>query len=106
MDHSHDLRALTQNGTVLMQLCTLYKHRAAVVQAHHICPKSWFEHAGQPVNTPLIALCPTCHMDTHAAIDGLIAGHDITAIPSRAQRLARQALAIAREQALTPTRTL
>lgn len=101
-----DLRALTKNGAVLMQTCALYKHSAAIVQAHHICPKSWFEHAGQPIVTPLIALCPTCHMDAHAAIDGLLAGHDVTAIPARARRLAQQALAIAHEHALTPTRTL
>lgn len=101
-----DVRSLTRGGVVLMQTCALYKHQAAIVQAHHICPKSWFEHARKPIDTPMISLCPTCHMNTHAAIDGLLAGHDVTAIPARARRLAHQALAIAQRQGLTPSRTL
>ena len=104
-DHAQPT-TLTAHGAVVMQQCTLYRHHAAIVQAHHICPKSWFQHAGIPIQTPLIDLCPTCHMDCHAAIDGLLAGHDITAIPARAQRLAQQALAIAQQHGLTPTRTL
>jgi hypothetical protein len=97
---------LTATGPVLMHQCALYRHQAAIVQDHHICPKSWFEHAGKPIVTPLIALCPTDHMNVHAAIDGLIAGRDVTAIPRRCIALARQALAIAAQQGLTPTPTL
>jgi hypothetical protein len=100
------LRTITRNGIVLMQTCTLYKHQSAILHDHHICPESWWQHAAQPVNTPMIRLCPTCHYDTHSAIDGLLAGHDITAIPTRARRLARQALTIAQQHGLKPTRTL
>lgn len=97
---------LTATGPVLMQQCALYRHQAAIVQAHHVCPKSWFEHASRPIVTPLVTLCPTDHMNVHAAIDGLIAGRDVTALPPRCIALARQALAIAVAQGLTPTRTL
>ncbi|MFF4489462.1 hypothetical protein ACFY0F_23685 [Streptomyces sp. NPDC001544] len=97
---------LTASGPVLMHNCALYQHQAAIVQAHHVCPKSWFEHAGKPIVTPLIALCPTCHVNAHAAIDGILAGRDVTAIPRRSVALARQALAIAAQQGLTPTPTL
>lgn len=97
---------LTATGPVLMQQCALYQHRAAIVQDHHICPRSWFEHASKPIATPMIALCPTDHMNVHAAIDGLIAGRDVSALPRRCIALARQALAIATAQGLTPTRTL
>ena len=97
---------LAATGPVLMHQCALYRHQAAIVQEHHICPKSWFEHAGKPIITPLIALCPTDHMNVHAAIDGLITGRDVTAIPRRCVALARQALAIAAAQGLTPTPTL
>ena len=99
-------RTLTANGALVMQTCTLYKHPTAVLHDHHICPESWWQHANVPVNTPMIKLCPTCHYDAHSGIDGLLAGHDITAIPARARRLAQQALAIATEHGLTPTRTL
>ena len=97
---------LTATGPVLMQPCALYRHQAAIVQDHHICPRSWFEHAGKPISTPMVALCPTDHMNVHAAIDGLIAGRDVTALPRRCIALAQQALAIAAAQGLTPTRTL
>jgi hypothetical protein len=97
---------LTATGPILMHQCALYRHQAAIVQAHHVCPKSWFEHARKPIVTLLITLCPTDHMNVHAAIDGLIAGRDVTAIPRRCINLARQALAIAAQQGLTPTPTL
>lgn len=100
------LRTLTRNGTVVMQQCGLYKHPTAILHDHHICPESWWQHANQPINTPMIKLCPTCHYNTHSAIDALLAGHDTTAIPTRAQRLARQALTIATQHGLTPTKTL
>jgi hypothetical protein len=100
------LRTLIAGNRVAMQTCALYKHRCAVIQSHHLCPESWFKHAGKPVSTPLVELCPTCHMNIHAAIDGLLDGHDISAIPVRAQRLAREAFRIAEHIGLTPTRTL
>jgi hypothetical protein len=97
---------LVVSGQVVMQECLLYRHMCAVVDDHHICPKSWFEHAGVPVTTPMIKICPSCHMDTHAAIDGMILGHDVSRLPRRCVALARQALTIAHMLELTPTRTL
>lgn len=99
-------RTLIAGNCVAMQKCDLYKHRCAVIQSHHVCPESWWKRAGKPVNTPFRELCPTCHMDVHAGIDGLLHGHDISAIPARAQRLAQQAFDIAREYGLTPFPTL
>lgn len=97
---------ITDNA-VTLQPCALYKgHRCAVVNAHHICPKSWFEAAGVLVDTPMINLCPTCHMNTHAAIDGWIKGQDISMIPPRCQSLAKTAFMIAQQKHLTPGLTL
>ena len=104
--HANLIKTLTRSGAVVMQTCGLYRHQTAILHDHHICPESWWQHAGTPVDTPMIRLCPTCHYDAHSAIDGLIAGHDVTAIPARARRLAQQALDIARQRGLTPTRTL
>lgn len=90
-----------------LQQCTLYRsHRCAVIERHHIAPKSWWAAAGLPVDTPLVAICPTDHYNVHAAIDGLIAGRDVTAIPPRCVALARQGLAIAAAHGLTPAPTL
>lgn len=95
------------DGRVLMQPCSLYKrHMTAVVEHHHVCPKSWWQAAGKPVDTPIVAICGTCHGDAHAAIDGLLAGRDVSAIPPRCVALARQALAIAAAHGLTPAPTL
>ena len=95
------------NGRILMQSCSLYKgHKAAVIEQHHIVPRSWFDAAGKPVRTPMAALCPTCHMSAHAAIDGLLAGRDVTALPPRCVMLARQAIALAKQNGLTPAPTL
>lgn len=95
------------DGRVLLRTCSLYKsHSCAVLNNHHRCPKSWFEAAGQPVDTPMSLLCPNCHGSTHAAIDGLIAGRDVSALPPRCVALARQGLAIAAAHGLTPARTL
>lgn len=100
-------RLVVVDGRVLMQACTLYKrHPTAVLHLHHVCPESWFVNAGQAVVSPLKALCPTCHYNTHAAVDGLIAGRDVTALPQRCVALARQGLELAAEHGLTPAPTL
>lgn len=87
--------------------CSLYKgHDCAVIEQHHIAPKSWWLAAGIPIATPLIAICPNCHMSTHSALDALIKGRDVSALPRRCVALARQALAIAAAHGLTPAPTL
>lgn len=101
-------RALVvQDGRVLMQACSLYKrHPTAVLNRHHVAPLSWWLAAKRPVDTPIVAICPTCHGDVHAAIDGLLAGRDVSALPRRCVALARQALDIAQANGLTPAPTL
>lgn len=95
------------DGRVLLQPCSLYKsHACAVIERHHIAPKSWWQAAGKPINTPLAAICPNCHETTHAALDGIIAGRDVSALPPRCVALARQGLAIAVANGLTPAPTL
>lgn len=92
---------------VTLRPCALYKgHACAVVNAHHICPKSWFEKAGVLVETPMINLCPTCHFNVHAAIDAVIKGQDASLIPMRARHLADQAFLLAETHHLTPGLTL
>jgi hypothetical protein len=81
-------------------------HHVPVLNAHHICPESWWKAAGQPVDTPFKNLCPNCHSATHAAIDGILRKLDTSALPPRAVMLAEQAFAIAREHGLTPKPTL
>jgi hypothetical protein len=90
-----------------MQPCSLYKgHWSAVIERHHVCPQSWWAAAGKAIDTPIQAVCPNCHDTIHAAIDGLIGGRDVSALPRRCVALARQALVIAAEHGLTPARTL
>ncbi len=91
---------------ILLQQCGLYLHYSAVLNSHHVCPESWWQAAGKPVASPLLELCPTCHMNTHAAIDGLIRGLDVSRLPRRCVKLARLALALAAEAGLTPAPTL
>ena len=92
------------NGRVLLGACTLYKsHACAVLNNHHICPASWWP--GKP-DTPMRMLCPNCHYSTHAALDGILAGRDVSALPPRCVALARQGLAIAATHGLTPAPTL
>lgn len=106
-DALHLPAALVVVGGVLqLQSCDLYRHGAAVVNNHHVCPKSWFEHSGMPVDTPMISLCPTCHANTHAAIDGMIKGQDISLLPPRTRRLADLAFRIAQTFHLRPDLTL
>lgn len=100
-------RLVVVEGRVLMQACTLYKrHPAAVLNVHHIAPESWWLAAGKAVATPTRALCPNCHANCHAALDGLIAGRDVSALPQRCVALARQGLSIAAAHGLTPAPTL
>lgn len=100
-------KLVVNDGRVLLQYCTLYKgHACAVVERHHVVPKSWWIAAGKPIDTPIVAICPNCHDNIHAAIDGLLAGRDVSALPRRCVPLARQALAIAAAHGLTPTPTL
>jgi hypothetical protein len=95
------------DGRVLLRACTLYKrHACAILERHHVCPKSWWAAAGKTIDTPIVAICPTDHMNVHAAIDGLLAGRDVSAIPPRCVALARQGLDIAARNGLTPAPTL
>jgi hypothetical protein len=95
------------DNKIILQPCALYKgHSCAVINAHHICPKSWFEAAGVPVQTPMINLCPTCHFNVHAAIDGTIKGEDVSGIGRNCRSLAAQAFALATVHHLTPGPTL
>lgn len=92
---------------VLMQPCSLYKrHMTAVIEQHHVVPKSWWAAAGKPVRSPMVALCPTDHLNVHAGIDAILAGRDVSALPRRCVLLARQALALAVQNGLTPAPTL
>jgi hypothetical protein len=103
-----DPRTLLLDGNVIvLQSCGLYKnHPCAIVNDHHICPKSWFEHAGLPVQTPMITLCPNCHANVHAAIDAVIRGQNARNLPPRCRALAEQAFGIAADLHLTPRPTL
>lgn len=94
------------DGAVQLQLCDLYAHRVPVLNAHHVCPESWWRAAGKPVVSPLRNLCPTCHGSVHTAIDGILRQLDVTALPPRCVALARQAFVIAEQNGLTPAPTL
>ena len=100
-------RLVVVDGRVLMQACTLYKrHPSAVLNVHHIVPASWWAASGKAVASPTKALCPNCHSNVHAALDGLLAGRDVRALPQRAVALARKGLALAAQNGLTPAPTL
>lgn len=100
-------RLVVVDGRVLLQTCTLYKrHPTAVLNRHHVVPESWWVAAGKPVASPLVSICPTCHGDVHAGLDGLLAGRDVSALPRRCVALARQGLALAVAAGLTPAPTL
>jgi len=95
------------DNKIVPQRCELYQgHVCTVVNAHHICPKSWFENAGVLVQTPMITLCPNCHMNTHAAIDAQLKGQSVALIQPRCVKLSVQAFAIATAFQLTPGLTL
>jgi hypothetical protein len=82
------------NNQVQLQPCALYaSHKVPIINAHHICPLSWWIAAGKPVNTPMAQLCPNCHAAAHTAIDGLLANRDVSlrqARPSGADDRCRQ----------------
>ena len=102
-------RSLVRNadGAVVQQTCRLSSwHKCAVINVHHVCPKSWFIAAGKRVLTPMAAICPNCHENVHAAIDALIAGESVRHLPRKCVALARQALVIAEQNDLTPAPTL
>lgn len=92
---------------IILQPCGMYRgHECAVINEHHVCPKSWFEAAGVLVQTPMIQLCPTCHFNVHAAIDAVIKGQNARRIPRRARHLADEAFRLAEIHHLTPRLTL
>lgn len=97
-------RMIVVDGDEIVPLpCTLYRaHTCAMIENHHICPKSWFLKAGKPVTTPMALICPTCHSNVHAGIDALLRGRSIDRLPPRCQALAHQALALATEYGLVP----
>lgn len=98
---------ITDDNQVALRSCDLYRrHHTAVIEWHHICPKSWFIRAGKPVQTPMIFLCANCHNDTHAAIDALISGRGVKQLPPRCVQLAHRAMMLADQNGLTPARTL
>ena len=94
-------------GKVQLQQCGLYaSHRVPILNDHHIAPESWWRAAGVPVGTPMKSLCPDCHESVHTAIDGILRGWDVSALPPRCVALARQAFTLAAEFGLTPAPTL
>jgi hypothetical protein len=99
---------LVLGGVVQMQQCGLYiSHHVPVIEHHHVCPESWWVKAGKdPDQSPRATLCPNCHMNTHAAIDAHIEGHDASLLPPRTRKLAAQAFTIAADNGLTPALTL
>lgn len=101
------------NNEVQLQPCTLYKHNpsaateCAILERHHVCPDSWWIAAGKNPNlSPFRDLCPTCHMNTHAAIDAIIKKQITDLLPPRTYQLALDAFAIAEANGLTPALTL
>jgi hypothetical protein len=94
-------------GVVQLQACALYRsHRVPVLNEHHVCPESWFRAAHKPVGTPMRNLCPDCHASVHTAIDGILKGWDVSALPLRCVALARQAFTLAADNGLSPAPTL
>lgn len=107
--HPHPTRQLlvVTGNQVQLQRCSLYAtHWVPVIEAHHICPESWWAHLGIPDASPLADICPNCHMSTHVAIDARIKGQDASLLPPRCLRLAAQAFTIAAANGLTPALTL
>lgn len=97
---------LVRDGVVQLQRCALYAHSVPLLNVHHVCPESWFKAAGKPVGTPMKSLCPDCHTAVHVAIDGLLKGQDVSALPPRCVALAREAFTLAEMNGLTPAPTL
>lgn len=100
------LGLIITSGKIQLQPCALYAHSAPILNSHHVIPESWWRAAGLPVASPMMNLCPTCHMTVHAAIDGLIRGLDISALLPRARGLAVTAITDGQAAGLTPALTL
>lgn len=103
---SGEAKIVVTSGQIQMQQCSLYVHFCAILNSHHVCPESWWIAAGKPVGSPLVEICPNCHNDVHAAIDGMIKGQDVSHLPYRCRMLAEQAFPIATANGLTPALTL
>ena len=93
-------------GKIDLQRCSLYAHWAPILDSHHVIPESWWRAAGLPVASPMMNLCPTCHMTVHAGIDGLLHGYDISELTARARALAQKAITDGTAAGLTPAPTL
>lgn len=93
-------------NVVQMMPCSLYKHSHPLIEAHHVCPESWWIAAGKPVSSPMRALCPNCHYSTHVVIDCIVRGKDYSLMPARCIALAQEAFPIAQANGLTPAPTL
>lgn len=100
------LTLIVTNNQVQVRTCTLYNHKHAMLEAHHVCPESWWRAAGKSATSPLQSLCPNCHYSIHVAIDGLIQKRDVSLLPARCIQLAKQAFIIAQANGLTPALTL
>lgn len=103
---AHRLGLVVLNNALQLQRCSLYAHYCAVVEDHHVVPESWWRAANKPVDSPMRVLCPNCHYNTHAAIDGYLKGQNVAALPARCLALARSGIALGREAGLTPALTL
>lgn len=100
------LTLVVTNNQIQQRTCTLYNHKHAMLEAHHVCPESWWRAANKPVASPLMNLCPNCHYSIHVVIDGMIKQQDVSLLPARCIKLAKQAFAIAQANGLTPALTL
>lgn len=116
-----------------MAECSMYKHNvpSLIIEKHHVVPLSWWIAAGKPVDTPIAQLCPTCHMNTHYALDvyvkngagrrrsardlGRFAGFYVTpsdllagwdTVPVRSKKLAEEGIRLGKAAGLTPKGTL
>lgn len=102
-------RIIIDGGQIALQQCALYRtHRSAILNGHHVVPESWWHAAGREVDSPLRQVCPTCHMNIHAAIDALI--HDpprgVGLLPPRCVALAITGIQMGRAAGLVPAPTL
>lgn len=103
---SGKLKIVYVNKQVQLQQCSLYNHKHAVMENHHVCPESWWVKAGKPVASQLRKLCPNCHVAVHVCIDGILTKKDVSLLPIRCKKLAETAFIIALANGLTPARTL
>ncbi len=92
---------------VQMQTCAMdATHKHPMVEAHHVCPESWWLAAHKAVSSPMLILCPSCHYGTHVCIDGLLHKKDISLMYPSWVSCAQRAFVIAAANGLTPARTL